>query len=329
LEAARRAEIERDAAKMHGWSYRLLRFELYEQAWELRIRAAAIEQASPIPEWLGDDLSGRTILVRGFVPENRIGEELRMSRFISFVSDRAGRCIVLTEKRLVPLLRRSFPGADVRPRGAHDAAAMSEADIVAYFETIAFHFAKNAEEIRRSFVPLRADPSRVNAIRQRYKRESSGPLIGISWASRNTGKVLPDLPSWAPLLAWPSATFVSLQYGDIHRDLDVLRELACGRIIHDSEIDQLVDLDGFAAQIAALDAIVSISNTTIDMAGMLERPTLHIRGDRASQIWPRFGASPWYPDMIQLYKQQRPWSEAFAEARTRLEQMFLSSNAQV
>ncbi|MGD9501087.1 MAG: hypothetical protein AB7V40_01205 [Methyloceanibacter sp.] len=321
LETATLAEIERDVAKMHGWSYRLIRLELYEQAWELRIRAAALQEPYSLPEWSGDDLSGRTILVRGYVPENRIGEELRMSRFIPFVSERARRCIVLTEKRLVPLLSRSFPGVDVRARGADDEAAMAEADVAAYWETIALHCAKNAEELRRSFVPLRADPTRTASIRHRYKRKAPGPLIGISWSSINQSKILPGLFDWTPLLGWPAATFVSLQYGNIERDLAVLGELTGGRIIHDPDIDQLVDLDGFAAQIAALDAVVSISNTTIDMAGMLGGPTVHIRGDRAAQIWPRSGASPWYPDMMSVYKKYRPWPEVFAETRIRLEQV--------
>jgi hypothetical protein len=124
-----------------------------------------------------------------------------------------------------------------------------------------------------------------------------------------------------PLLGWKSATFVSLQYGDIQKDLETLRELTGGRVIHDTEINQLVDLDGFAAQIAALDGLISISNTTIDMAGMLGVPTVHIRDDKlSSAIWPRSGPSPWYPDMIFLYRERRPWSEVFAEARTRLEQ---------
>ena len=61
-----------------------------------------------------------------------------------------------------------------------------------------------------------------------------------------------------------------------------LRELTGGRVIHDTEINQLVDLDGFAAQIAALDGVISISNTTIDMAGMLAVPTVHIRDDNLS-----------------------------------------------
>ena len=286
LEAARLAEIARDADKMRKCSYKLIRLERYERAWELRIRAAALEDASPIAEWEGDDLAGRTLLVRGCMPKDRIGEDLRLARFVAFVSQRARRCIVLTETRLVPLLRRSLSGIDVRPRGDDDAAAISEADVAAYFETIAFHYAKNAEEMSRSFVPLRADPTRVNAIRQRYGAKSHGPLIGISWASSNKNKVLPELNDWAPLLGWPSATFVSLQYGDIRQDLNRLQEMAGGNIIHDAEIDQLIDLDGFAAQIAALDAVVSVSNTTIDMAGMLETPTLHIRGDKASRFGP-------------------------------------------
>ena len=327
LEAAREAERERNPDKMRRCSYKLIRYEQYERAWELRTRAAAIDKLSPLPDWAGDDLAGRTILVRGCMPKHRIGEELRLSRFIADVANRARRCIVLTEKRLVPLLHRSFPRTDVRPKGSDDAAAMSEADINAYFETIALHCAKNAEEMRRSFVPLHADPSRVGAIRQRYKRNAAGPLIGISWTSRNEGKVLPDLPSWAPLLTWPAATFVSLQYGDIAQDLALLREFAPGRTIHDPEIDQLADLDGFAAQIASLDAAVSVSNTTIDMAGMLGTPTLHIRNDKASEIWPPSGPSPWYPDMIFLYRQHRPWPEVFARARQRLEQM-LSTNGQ-
>jgi hypothetical protein len=68
-------------------------------------------------------------------------------------------------------------------------------------------------------------------------------------------------------------------------------QFAEGRLISDPKIDQLVDLDGFAAQIAALDTIVSISNTTIDMAGMLGVPTLHIRDDKGSAIWPASGQS--------------------------------------
>lgn len=320
LQTAAAAEATGDAAAMHRASNTLIRLELYERAWELRIRAAALTEESFLPEWDGGDLAGRSILIRTYTPRDRIGEELRMARFIAPVAERARRSIVLTEPRLVPILARSFQGVDVRPRGLDDAAAFAEADVAAYYETVALRFARNAAEMRRSFVPLRADPAKAAALRARYKQDSAGPLIGISWGSSNDNKVLPPVQAWAPLLDWPSATFVSLQYGDVEGDLTALRRLG-GRVLHDAAINQLVNLDGFAAQIAAFDAVVSISNTTIDMAGMLRAPTLHLRDDRASAIWPRSGSSPWYPEMTFLYREGRAWPAVFAEARTRVEGM--------
>ncbi len=321
LKKAAKAQTKGNAGKMSAFSEKLLRHELCERAWELRVGAAKLMQESPVPEWEGDDLANRSILVRTCEPRNRIGEELRLARFIAPVAKQARRTIVLAEPRLVPLLHRSFPSADVRPRGVDDAAAFAEVDVAAYYATVAFHYAKSAEELRRSLVPLRPDPARVQTIRRRYQLQSDGPLVGISWWSRNKRKALPDLESWEPLLSWTSATFVSLQYGDIKDDLKVLQGLAGGRLIHDSGIDQFADLDGFAAQIAALDAVVSINNTSIDMAGMLRVPTLHIRDDNAFSIWPASGPSPWYPEMMFFYKRQRPWSELFAEVTTSLEQM--------
>jgi len=320
LQAAATAEAAGDATAMHRASNTLIRLELYERAWELRIRAAALTEDNPLLEWDGGDLGGRSLLIRAYAPRDRIGEELRMARFIAPVAERAGLSIVLTEPRLVPIVARSFQGVDARPRGLKDAAAFAEADIFAYYETIALRFARNAAEMRRSFVPLRADPAEAAALRARYKQDSAGPLIGISWGSSNDNKVLPPVAAWAPLLDWPSATFVSLQYGDVEGDLAVLRSLG-GRVLHDAAINQLIDLDGFAAQIAALDAVVSISNTTIDMAGMLRAPTLHLRDDKASAIWPRFGPSPWYPEMTFLHREGRAWPAVFAEARTRVQGM--------
>ena len=320
LEIATTVEAGGNAEKMHRTSYKLLRLDLYERAWELRTRAAELDQPTPIPEWDGSDLAGLSVLVRAYTPRDRVGEELRLARFIAPVAKQARRCIVLAEPRLVPLLQRSFDGIEVRPRGIDEAAAFAEADVAAYYETIALYTVKTAEDMKRSFVSLRGAPERVGALRQRYGARA--PLIGLSWTSKNTDKVLPDLKDWEPLLAWAPATFVTLQYGDIKRDVERMQEFTGGRVIHDPEIDQWTDLDGYAAQIAALDAVVSISNTTIDMAGMLGVPTVHIRDDNlSSAIWPRSGPSPWYPDMIFLYRERRPWSEVFAEARTRLEQL--------
>ena len=182
---------------MHRTSYKLLRLDLYERAWELRTRAAELDQPSPLPEWDGSDLAGLSVLVRAYMPRDRVGEELRLARFIAPAARQARRCVVLAEPRLVPLLQRSFDGIEVRPRGIDEAAAFAEADVAAYYETIALHTVKTAEDMKRSFVSLRGDPERVGALRQRYQANARGPLLGLSWTSKNTDKVLPDLKDWS------------------------------------------------------------------------------------------------------------------------------------
>jgi hypothetical protein len=318
LEAAARAENLGDARGMYELSYKLIRHERYERAWQLRKKVAEMAQPASVPYWDGSELAGKSLLIWPFVPKNRVGEELRLSRFIAPAAKAARNCVVLTEPRLVPLFRRSF-GVDARVRGTDDAACLAEADVVASYEGIALHHARDAEEMRRAFVSLRPDPERAASLRQRYRHASNGPLIGISWWSSNEKKELPDLAGWVPLLGWDQANFVSLQYGDTESDRATLDRLTAGRMIYDSDIDQIADMDGFAAQIAALDAVVSISNTTIDTAGMLGVPTVHIRPDKPSAIWPSSGPSPWYPSMTFLYRQRRPWRDVFVEARRHLE----------
>ena len=111
LEFAALAENEGDADTMRSRTYKLIRLELYERAWELRVRSAALKQPSLVPEWEGDDSSGRSILIRYYAPKHRIGEELRFARFIAPVARASRRCIVLSDPRLVALLGRSFSGS--------------------------------------------------------------------------------------------------------------------------------------------------------------------------------------------------------------------------
>src|SRR3546814_16287090 len=60
------------------------------------------------------------------------------------------------------------------------------------------------------------------------------------------------------------------------------------------------DLDGFAAQVAAMDMVITTSNTTAHMAGALGRPTwvmLH-QGISPHWYWGRDGeTTPWYPSL--------------------------------
>ena len=321
LAAGALAERLRDTKSMMRAARMLMRLGIFERAWQLSCAVLQQSRKSPLPEWDGSDLSGRTILI--WPHAGHIGKAIRFSRFIAPAARRAQRCIVLAEPRLVPILRRTFEGVDVRTHGIDDNDALAEADVVASFETLGFYLAKTAEDLMRSFVPLRADPALAASFRKLYRRETTDSLVGISWWSSNEKKNLPNLKSWSPLLSRDLTTCVSLQYeyNEIVADLEALREIACGRMIHDPSVDQLVDLDRFAAQVAALDAVVTVSNTTIHVVGDLGIPAILIRDDRFYGIWPIIGPTPWYPGVTIIYKNGRPWPTVFAEARERLDRL--------
>lgn len=107
-----------------------------------------------------------------------------------------------------------------------------------------------------------------------------------------------------------------LQYGDTGDDVATLASRSGAEIISDVTVDSLVDLDGFAAQVAAMDAVVTISNTGAHMAGALGIPTIILLDDKVHLVWPGRGSTyAWYPSVTLIRKQGRAWGDVIAEAR--------------
>jgi len=88
------------------------------------------------------------------------------------------------------------------------------------------------------------------------------------------------------------------------------------------EVDQLRDLDGFAAQVAAMDHVVTISNTTAHLAGALGRPGTVLLPQSRGLHWYWFTErpdSPWYPSLT-LLRQSVPdrWDDVIDAATRRV-----------
>lgn len=312
--AAAAAERMNDPGAMHKAGGHLER--LMDFGFSARLLAAAgrAESGSPLPEWDGSRDDDRTLLVVQRMRD--VGAPIRVARLIPLAAKRVKQCIVLAEPRLVPLFRRSMPGVDVRVSGEEDAAALAAADMIASYETLTWRLAPDAKAIVDGFSPLRPDRESVEALRARYRRRADGmPLIGISWYSLARRKEVPQLEDWAAFLNAVPAMFVSVQYGRIRSDLRDLRAMTGSKILWDKSIDAFNDLDGLAAQLASLDAIVSISNTTVHLAGALGVPTIVIIDDRFRLMWPPMhDASPWYPATTLIRRRNRAWADVMADA---------------
>ncbi|TKD44927.1 MAG: glycosyltransferase family 9 protein [Mesorhizobium sp.] len=179
-------------------------------------------------------------------------------------------------------------------------------------------FETDETAIREHFVPLKPDPARVAELRARYRKDGR-PLVGVAWGSSNPGKDLPPLTAWRGLISRADLRFVSLQYGQVASDLKILTDGELARILHDGSIDQLVDMDLFAAQVAAMDAVVTISNTGAHLAGALGIPSVFILGDGFKRSWPVEGdRTPYYPSAVLVSKRERPWAAVMEDAQNHM-----------
>jgi hypothetical protein len=102
----------------------------------------------------------------------------------------------------------------------------------------------------------------------------------------------------APILTTPGVFLVNLQYGDCSAEIADVRKALGVEIYQDPTVDPLQDLEAFFAQVAAMDLVVTTSNTTAHAAGAQGIPVwiMLSRGMRTLWYWfLRHQHSVWYP----------------------------------
>jgi tetratricopeptide (TPR) repeat protein/polysaccharide pyruvyl transferase WcaK-like protein len=281
------------------------------------------------PRWDGTPLTGRTILVAA---EQGVGDEIMFASCLPEVIDQAGRCIVECDGRLVPLFTRSFPQARVIARVGDESQLCGEhIDVHVPIGSLPMHFRTDliSFPVRRSY--LTPDPELAKGWHTRYRGLGEGLKVGISW--RGGKEVLvrlqrsTALPQWQKVFSVPSVQFINLQYGACEEELKAMGK-TLGVTIHDwDDADPLRDLDGFAAQIAALDLVISVDNATVHMAGALGVPVWVLLPFSGDWRWMReYDDTPWYPAM-RLFRQDAPgeWHGPFARVASLLSSVTNSS----
>ena len=266
-------------------------------------------------EWRGEPLNEGTLVVHLIEKASQgVGAGAELSGYVRAAAARAARTIVIAEPRMAPLFARTLPEVTVLPFGAVLAPHLNGTVRHIGIDELKYVIGFDAGTIRRLHVPLAADPQQTKILRERYLRGRSLPLVGISWWSSHYGKDLPSLAHWRRLIEQVPAQFVCLQYGDMDNDVATLRGSDPDRLVVDDSVDQLTDMDRFASQIAALDLVVTISNSGAHLAGALGRRMILVRDDLFRRNWPYLSRDvPWYPGAVVIGKNDRPWDTAFDE----------------
>ena len=250
------------------------------------------------------------------------GDEILQLGMIADLKEKSPPLTIATSERLVPLVTRSFQNAvcmsweEVRVKKTETLGIDSQ--FPAYALGPSTRASMSDFPSRTAY--LTACSEKVSELREKYNAIGNGrKLIGLSWKSTNTEfgpqKSL-SLQDYKFILEDKYFCFVCLQYGDTDAEIESLPSEIRSRFIVDSEVDPLVDLDTFAAQIAATDLVISTSNTTVHFAGALGIPTWTlVPRIGPGWLWYWFDGredSPWYPSM-RLYRQNKSgdWGPAF------------------
>ncbi len=268
------------------------------------------------PWWTGEPVDG-AIAVWG---DQGIGDQLWAAAFLPALVRAGHRLVVECAPRMVQLFRRSLPGIEVVPALDPPDPRLSAADVVA--QTPMSRLAALAW--RRDGVPhrpaerLTVDPALRERRRGQYRELAKGRrIVGIAWRSRKPDGQLFEVPltQWDRLLQRPELFVVDLQYGDTKADRDEARQWFGVAPYRDEGVDALGDIDGFAAQVAAMDSVASVVNATVAMALAVGTPvSVAVRAFQSDWRYPPgTDDSPWLPG-ARLVRQTDPrrWDDVLS-----------------
>jgi tetratricopeptide (TPR) repeat protein len=303
----------------------------YESRWQ-SIDHDTPMRAYPLPLWSGEKLLKGRLLLWG---EQGVGDEIMFAGLLPDVL-RTGNPITLDcDPRLQPLFARSFPEIEVVSNpdpAAQFAAHLPLGSLPGLFRSTESAFAHSTSTY------LKPDPAERDRLRSSYS--DGRRLVGLAWQTRNakTGRKRSiDLSTLTPLFTLPNIRWISLQYGEF----DALEQqaaacnapilpassspiLAISPLLIDRSVDQLANIDRFASQVAAMDLVLTIDNSTAHLAGALGVPVWLMLPFAADWRWLKDrDDSPWYPTM-RLFRQPVPgdWPSVLCSVQGALKDCF-------
>lgn len=316
--ALRNPQDALDRATMkHGLSLCLLASGRLEEGWkaqQVRLDPDNVQAtlfAMHCPRWESLDpaeLVGKKLVVVG---EQGLGDEilfLNSAHELQALIGETGELRIACEKRLIPLIQRSFPkarvdnhlstvleGRNVRTGGALD----KDADLWTPMGDQLGVLRPTVESFPATKGFLTADPDRVAAFREQLAVHGPGLKVGILWKSLkmsgSRSRFFSPLDAWKPVLQTPGITFINMQYGDAAEDIKRARD-EFGVQIHTPEgLNLRDDLDGVAAMGQALDLMIGPMNASINLSASCGGDVWVFLAQR--RHWTTFSTDrlPWYP----------------------------------
>lgn len=290
---------------------RLGRFAEGWQEYEWRWKSTAIQFRRPPrsqPEWGGEPLQGRTLLVES---EQGLGDVLQFVRYVELLQQRGENTVFQCPQALKPLLETC---SSIQRLTSAD-EELPPFDVHVPLLSLPRIFGTTADTVPDNVPYLVVPPSRI-ADWGRRLGDLDGFRIGVAWQGKPTYRGDRQrsfhLQKFGPLAHLPGVRLVSLQKGS---GVEQLEEVAFPvRTLGDRFDEDDGPFLDTAAVMMNLDLVIAPNTSVAHLAGALNVPVWVVSSPAAGDwrwIVDR-DDTPWYPKM-RLYWQRvhGDWDEAF------------------
>lgn len=268
----------------------------YEWRWEGAYEARRHRRQFPMPQWKGEPLAGRSIILHA---EQGLGDALQFARYIPLVARLGARVIVECH----PPLRRLFEFLPGVAQVVQQGQGLPMTEYHCPFMSLPLAFGTTVQTVPRQIPYLWADPMQVRAWSLRLAGDPR-PRVGLVWAGNprraDPGAHLLDrrrsltFDLFRPILEVEGLRFVSLQKGEAQAAADPrLTDWTA----------ELNDFADTAALVRNLDLVITVDTSVAHLAGGLGTPVwLLSRFDACWRWMTGREDTPWYPGM-RLFRQ--------------------------
>ena len=318
----------------YSWnlSIYLLKNGQFKEGWKLYDHGLQVEAEGPqrwqrsltkpfssnqVKLWRGENLKDKHLLL---LSEQGIGDTMMFATLIPELLKEGCQITFLSGERLEPIYARSYPDINTikciqmlhENKGCHQFDYQSPiGSIMQYRFTDINSYGNKPQAIAAD------EKTKLHYIN---KYNSNKPLVGISWQGGGKKKRIEQksipLKALLPILKTNDYQFVSLQYGNDGDFIKRFNHEHGTSIIDDPEVDAIKNIDNWLSQVAAMDLVISIANTTIHGAGGLGKPTLCLLSKDSDWRWlnPDVGTECYWYKSVKVAQQEAggSWENALS-----------------
>jgi tetratricopeptide (TPR) repeat protein len=287
----------------------------YDSRKKIKSNAAACPDV-PYPEWRGEPLEGRRLLL---VKEQGFGDQIQFIRYAKLLAEQGATVDAVVAPELADALKEA-PGVG----RVLTLVPMQGYDYWSLMLNVPRWMGTDLSNIPADIPYLHADASRVETWRTRMDSAAQGRRkIGLVWSGRpshlNDRFRSMKLDDFAVLGEVKNIAWFSLQKGEAEKQIadapDNFRPEALG--------SELRDFSDTAAVIENLDMVISVDTSVVHLAGALGKPVWVLLPPNPDWRWMTGRTdSPWYPATMRLFRQERrsDWAPVMEEVAAMLQQ---------